>query len=249
MSILDMMMLKILAPGMYKTDSGNAVVLAKYDLRNMASAYNGNGTVKRPAKLVIGHPENDAPSWGEVAYLDFEENTGNLIARVDKYKGMRDALRRALAEGSIGRHSAQFFAPDNPNNPVPNTWYLKHLGFAGPPPSAPTGTLTPDVEFAEYVEVFCPESTGGFGVFAQYATAPKDPGTIAALARAYHDEYRSRIGREVSFAECVRHVTGSNKTTAPRHQGGSGKPALAGQTSRFPEIVMPADSLTPWGKK
>lgn len=238
MSILNMLQFKILAPGTYVVDKGVHVSLAKDDLRRMVVVYNAKGEPKRPAPIVIGHPKEDSPSFGTVGYLHFDQDNGSITAFVDAYKGLSDAMRRAINDGSVGRHSAQFFAPDNPGNPEPNSWYLKHLGFAGPPPTVPTGTLTPDVEFAEYVELCCPMCTDRVTVFAQYSSRPKDPGTIAALAGAYHDEYRSRVGREISFAECVHRVTGS-----------SGKPAPGGQTSRFPEIYMPADSLVPWSKK
>lgn len=202
---------KILAPGTYMTDKVGAVTLNKDDLRRMADVYNRgkDGKVdgpKRKAPVVIGHPENDLPSWGEVHSLDFDESTGHITALVDPFDGLRDAMRRAIKDGSVGQHSAQFYAPDNPRNPEPNTWYLKHIGFAGPPPPVPVGTLTPDVEFAEYVKLGGPMCPDGLAIFAQYATRPKDPGTIATLALAFQDECRRRGGREISFAECVHRV-------------------------------------------
>jgi len=209
MSIFDTFQFKLLSPGTYWADKNTPVVFERHDFYVMAKAYNGEDKKpKRPAPIIFGHQEGDAEAWGTVSFLEADKD---LVAWV-RFSDLRDSMRRAIRGGIVGRHAAQFYAPENPKNPVPNTWFLKHLGFTGPAPDVPTGTLTQDVEFAEYVEVATPavslDPWNGGAVFAQYATRPKDPGTIASLASAYQAEYRRRMGGlDISIADCVHRVT------------------------------------------
>ena len=125
---LDYLDLTLLERGVY-TLAGIQVVLDDLDLARMADDYN---KLKPPriAPIVVGHPENDAPIYGAVDSLTARDN--KLIARVNITS---ESFRQLHKGGAYARYEAQFFAPDNPANPKPGTWLLKHVGFIGPAPN------------------------------------------------------------------------------------------------------------------
>ena len=134
----------IMVPGAYPIAEGRNVTFAEVDLRMMQTAYN-ELKPQRHAPLVVGHPEDDRPSHGYIDSLKLIDDK-HLIGYGHE---MSHGLHSGLREGLYRRYGAQFFAPDNPKNPVPGIWFLKHLGFIGPEPPVYRGELTTEVKFAE----------------------------------------------------------------------------------------------------
>jgi hypothetical protein len=105
--------------------------LTDAQLRASAAAYD---PAKHEAPIVIGHPKTNAPAYGWINKLDF--TNGDL-------NGDPQQVDAAFAElhngGKFKKHSAAFYGPDDPNNPVPGVYYLRHVGFLGAQPPAIKG--------------------------------------------------------------------------------------------------------------
>jgi hypothetical protein len=122
-----------------RTDaSGVRVTITATDLAASAAAYDPS---IRPAPLVIGHPKLEDPAYGWV---------GKVEATGDKLRVIPERVEAAFAQlvndGRYSQVSACFWRPEASGNPVPGTWYLKHVGFLGAHPPAVEGL--PPVQFA-----------------------------------------------------------------------------------------------------
>jgi len=167
--------------------------------------------IPRFAPIVIGHPQNDTPIYGVVTGLRVSGDQLFGFA-----EDLSDSFRRELREGKAPRYSAQFFAPENPGNPVPGRWFLKHVGFMGPPPPIVRGTfngvLNPDAQYMETLsggKVIEPAMRFGGKAdcleFTMFATVPTEASDIAARARALQCAFSER-GRSINIAEAVAQV-------------------------------------------
>jgi len=122
-----------------RTDvSGARVTITPEDLAASAAAYD---PAKRPAPLVIGHPKIEDPAWGWVGKV---EAAGDVLRVVPER--VEAAFAQIVNDGRYSNVSACFYRPDAKSNPVPGTWYLKHVGFLGAHPPAVDGL--PPVQFA-----------------------------------------------------------------------------------------------------
>lgn len=93
------------------------------------------------APLVLGHPSDNQPGFGEVNVL--VEKNGNLYAQA----AVSDSLVTLVRAGRYRYVSAAFYPPYAPNNPRPDSYYLRHVGFLGAMPPAIKGMTPP--EFSE----------------------------------------------------------------------------------------------------
>lgn len=217
MIIPDFLPLQLLAAGAYPLSKDQQIYFDERDLHRMSAAFNGDQKPPRLAPVVIGHPENDAPSFGEVYFLKVQD--GNLIGYA---QNLSDSFRRSMREGGYPRYAAQFFAPENPRNPVPGSWFLKHVGFRGKVPPSVRGYLTTDAEFMEQLsgpgKKISPEmrlSGPGYVEFSQFASTPSNPTNIALLALAVQSECAAR-GRYLNISEAVAAV----RSMTDLNQGG-----------------------------
>lgn len=126
-------------PGTQRPLEGGELNFSDRDLEATASSYDPSLS---EAPLVIGHPKLDAPAYGWVESVAFEG--GHLEATP---RQVNPEFAEMVENGSFKKVSGKFWHPDNPNNPVPGVYYLKHIGFLGATPPAVKG-LRP-VEFAE----------------------------------------------------------------------------------------------------
>ena len=131
--------LHILKAGKFTAANGKVYEFTAADLRTTAAAYD---PAKHEAPLVIGHPRQDAPAYCWASGLQFDEE--GLWAEPDQVDAAFDSL---VAEGKFKKRSASFYEPDHPANPVPGTYYLRHIGFLGAQPPAVKGLKA--VSFAE----------------------------------------------------------------------------------------------------
>lgn len=109
--------------------AGQIVQMDADDFMRMADDYNKQKS-RRDAPIVVGHPEGDAPIYGSVSHL--QERDNKLIAT---FTISSESFRQLWKQGAYGRHEPEFYAPDNPKNPKPGSWFLKHVGFIGPVPN------------------------------------------------------------------------------------------------------------------
>lgn len=123
--------IEIFKPGSFVAMNGKRYEYTEADLRATAAVYDPD---KHEAPMVIGHPKDDAPAYGWGKALEFADGGLQLIP--DQVDPAFAELHRA---GRFKKRSASFYAPDDPRNPTPGTWYLRHVGFLGAQPPAVKG--------------------------------------------------------------------------------------------------------------
>lgn len=132
--------IEVFRPGTFGPMQGGSLTFSADDLRAAAHAYDPQ---RAPAPVVVGHPIMNAPAFGWVTGLKFDDARERLLADVgDLDPAFADAVRAKRYR----RVSLCFFHPANPANPSPGKWYPRHLGFLGAAAPAVTG-LAP-VSFA-----------------------------------------------------------------------------------------------------
>ncbi len=206
MGCADYIYLKLLTPSVYSLSKSENIGFGSNDLARMAAEYN-DMKPSRKAPLVIGHPENDTPQYGAVELLNASDKALMAVATIDS-----EAFRKSWSRGNYVRHAAQFYAPENPKNPKPGTWFLKHVGFRGAPAPIVRGFLTTDAEFAESLtgNGRLIEEALRFGgraapEFVQYATFPRKPDDLAQLAHAVI-AYAARSGESIDIYGALKVV-------------------------------------------
>lgn len=78
------------------------------------------------APLVIGHPAVDDPAWGWVNAIALDDH----VVKATPEKVVAE-FAEMVNDGRFPKMSASWFPPENPANPVPGVWYLRHVGFLG----------------------------------------------------------------------------------------------------------------------
>jgi len=119
--------------------SGASLNFSEADLAACAAAYD---PALHEAPIVIGHPKVDAPAYGWIQSLSSQGN--ELFAEPAQLNADFSEMVKA---GSFKKISASFYTPDSSANPVPGTYYLRHVGFLGAQPPAVKGLR--QVEFNE----------------------------------------------------------------------------------------------------
>lgn len=132
--------IEVFRPGTFRPMSGDPISYSAADLKAIADAYDPD---LAPAPVVVGHPDTDAPAFGWIEGLDYDASAGRLFANLHQ---IEPAFADAVKAGRYRKVSMAFFAPGQGHNPVPGTWYPKHVGFLGAAAPAVSG-LTP-VKFA-----------------------------------------------------------------------------------------------------
>ena len=110
-------------------------------LRRSAAAYDPK---LHEAPLVVGHPANNAPAYGWVSALSFDEPQSTLLAAPKQVAG---EFAEAVRAGRFKKISSSFYLPNAPQNPVQGSYYLRHVGFLGA--AAPAVKGLPAVEFSD----------------------------------------------------------------------------------------------------
>ncbi|MEN9501530.1 MAG: hypothetical protein RI964_815 [Pseudomonadota bacterium] len=129
----------IFKSGTRQDSSGAMVTITDVDLAATAAVYD---PARHEAPLVIGHPKHDSPAYGWVKSIFFSD--GDLYVTPTQ---INPAFAEGVDAGQWKKVSASFYLPSSPSNPVPGTYYLRHVGFLGAQPPAVKGLLP--VEFAD----------------------------------------------------------------------------------------------------
>lgn len=123
--------LQIFKPGRHTAMGGQALNFSESDLQATVAAYD---PTLHEAPLVVGHPAHDLPAFGWVSSLSFSE--GGIDATPAQ---VNPDFADMVAAGAFKKISASFYAPGSPSNPVPDVYYLRHVGFLGAQPPAVKG--------------------------------------------------------------------------------------------------------------
>jgi hypothetical protein len=110
---------------------GEAITFADADLQAIADAYD---PAISQAPIVVGHPAIDAPAYG---WIDSLAVDGDRLAAVPEQ--VDPAFADLVRAGRFKTVSASFYRPGQTNNPRPEGYYLRHVGFLGAQPPAVKG--------------------------------------------------------------------------------------------------------------
>ncbi len=203
---------EIFKKGTHTSAGGATLSFSEDDLVASVAAYD---PAKHEAPIVVGHPKDNLPAYGWVGKLDYLE--GVLVAEP---KDVDPDFAEMVKAGRFKKRSASFYAPDAKNNPVPGTFYLRHVGFLGA--AAPAVKGLKDVEFASDDE----------GV-VEFEEDWIVMGTIARLFSGLRDWMLATHGQEkadqVIPKYAVEDLAQAARDTQPK------APALAGAVTAFNE--------------
>ena len=117
--------IEVFRPGTFQPMSGDPITYSAADLRAVADAYDPEIA---PAPIVVGHPDTDTPAYGWVESFEYDADKERLFANLHQ---IEPAFAELVQAGRFKKVSMSYFGPTQGHNPVPGTWYPKHLGFLG----------------------------------------------------------------------------------------------------------------------
>ncbi len=133
--------IEVFRSGTFIPMNGTQLSFSAADLKAMADAYNYETA---PAPIVVGHPKTDAPAFGWAQSFEYDASADRLYANVGE---IAPAFADAVKNGAYKKVSLSFHRPDGAANPVPGTWYPKHVGFLGG--AAPSVSGLKNVQFSD----------------------------------------------------------------------------------------------------
>lgn len=146
----DALAIEIFRPGKFTPMAGKKLSFSAEDVSATAENYNPE-IFKAP--IVIGHPKHDHPAYGWVTGLKFGGGDDDImVAYLDQ---VDPKFAEAVEAGKFKKISASFYPPNHADNPVPDTYYLKHVGFLGA--AAPAVSGLSNVEFSQDDELLLVE--------------------------------------------------------------------------------------------
>ncbi|MCA1492710.1 hypothetical protein I6F11_17455 [Ensifer sp. NBAIM29] len=170
--------IEVFRTGTFAPMVGTEITYSGADLRAMADAYD---VETAPAPLVVGHPAVDAPAYGWVDSFEFDAVADRLYANVGQ---LEPAFSEAVKAGRYKKVSLSFHRPDSSANPVPGTWYPKHVGFLGGAAPAVTGLKNVQFSAGDNAPIF----TADFGERGFEETA--------SILRALREFFIEKFGLE-----------------------------------------------------
>ena len=114
--------------------NGATLAFSKQDLEYIAAGYS---KTRLRAPLVLGHPPDNIPDFGEVNALFVTGDALYAEATVN------DALIEMVRTGRYKYVSPSLITPSAPDNKTPGVYYLRHVGFLGAHPPAVKGMAAP----------------------------------------------------------------------------------------------------------
>ena len=150
-------MFEIFRSGKRTSADGSQWNITDADVQRAAEVYDPK---LHEAPIVIGHPAMNAPAYGWVPKL--AADGGSLTA---EFAQMDDGFAAAVRAGRYKKVSASFWPPGHPNNPVPDSYYLRHVGFLGAHAPAVKGLRA--IEFGAAEEGVIEFSEAAHGIAAR----------------------------------------------------------------------------------
>lgn len=134
--------INIFKAGTHTSANGATLSFSESDLQASVNAYD---PALHEAPITVGHPKDNLPAYGWISGLAYSEERG-LDATPHQ---VDDDFSEMVIKGRFKKISASFYGPDAPNNPVPGTFYLRHVAFLGAQPPAVKGLKALEFNDAE----------------------------------------------------------------------------------------------------
>lgn len=217
-------LIHIFKPGTHQPMEGEPITFTLAHFQATASAYNMD---THEAPLVVGHPKHNNPAYGWVKQI--VATPEGLFIEPHQVDGEFQEMVKA---GRFKKISPSFYEPDEPTNPVPGVYYLRHVGFLGAIPPSVKG-LKP-AEFAD----------GGKGIvifneekpMADETTQPDKKGLLAKLIAFLTKELGEDKAAEIITEEGAQAITEAVKEAAPE-KAKTELPSNAGADELLPEVA------------
>lgn len=152
----------IFKTGTHTSAAGTTHDFGEDALQAAINAYNPD---LHEAPIVIGHPKSNGPAYGWIKTIEFSD--GDVTAMPHQ---VNVEFEEMVKDGAFKKVSASWYTPDHPQNPVPGSLYLRHVGFLGAQPPAIKGLRGIDfnesdgdlIEFEETIDdAIALEGVGG----------------------------------------------------------------------------------------
>lgn len=205
-------MLQIFRKGRQKASSGAVIDFTDAICEAIAKAYD---PAKHEAPIVVGHPESDKPAYGWVKSIAFVEG----VLEVEPHQ-VEPQFAELVAEGRFKKISASFYPPGHAHNPVPESYYLRHVGFLGAEPPAVKGLRAP--QFA----------AGDDGVLEFNDWGHE---TNATLWRRLREWFIEKFDLETADKVAPDYLIDSIRDAARRTEGNSGISPIYSESTVTPE--------------
>lgn len=131
--------IEIFRAGTRTAENGKVYTITAADVAASAAAYSAE---LHEAPLTVGHPESNRPAYGWVSGLQAD---GDVLKTT--HRQVEAQFAEMVQDGRFKKRSASFYTPDDPHNPKPGVWYLRHVAYLGAQPPVVKGLR--DVEFSE----------------------------------------------------------------------------------------------------
>lgn len=225
-------LLEIFRPGTFVSIEGQRITFSAADVAATVAAYD---PAKHKAPLVIGHPKMDDPAYGHAVALSL--STNNVV--LAEPANVEPAFADAVNDHRYDSISASFWSPDNPRNPVPGVWYLRHIGFLGAVPPAVPGLKQPSFADAGDTDLI----TINFADSQEPVMTPEEKAALAAQQQKLKDD-------QASFADQQAEQQKREAELAEREKAIAAKEAKAreDEISSFAEDLIKSGKLLPGEK-
>lgn len=170
--------IEVFRPGTFTPMEGAPITYSAADLKAVADAYDPETA---PVPVVVGHPATDAPAYAWAKGFDYDASAQRLYATVGE---IDPVFSEAVKAGRYKKVSLSFFRPDASANPVPGTWYPRHIGFLGG--AAPAVSGLKNVQFSA--------SEGSVTVSAEFGERGFEE--AASLFRSIREFFIDKFGME-----------------------------------------------------
>jgi hypothetical protein len=214
--------IQIFRAGTHTDMSGRSLVFTGDDLTAMAEGYDPK---RHEAPLVTGHPKHDDPAYGWVSSLQVVN--GILEATPRQVDSRFAELVRA---GRFKKISATFYSPGTPNNPVPGSYYLRHVGFLGAQPPAVKGLKS--VEFADAEDGMVTVA------FADYPAPDIKSTQIEDSTMSEKEEALNRLQKKLDDQEAAITQRETRFRTLERHLSNGMADILERAASKMPPLCL-----------
>jgi hypothetical protein len=192
--------IEIFRAGTRTADNGKVYTITAADVAAAAAAYS---PALHEAPLTVGHPESNRPAYGWVAGLQAD---GDVLKTT--HRQVEPHFAEMVEAGRFKKRSASFYAPDDPTNPKPGVWYLRHVAWLGAQPPAVKGLK--DIEFSEAADAVN---------FSETVTTTQEPDDMDKELQAKLDAAELALKAEKDAREKAEQERDANAKRATAAEG------------------------------